>query len=325
MNPYSRRLRASVALVSAAVALIAGCSSSGSGGPSSGTPAASSPSTAAAAFPVTVQAGNGSVTLTKQPSAIISLSPTATEDLFAIGAGGQVKAVDKNSDYPAEAPHSDIDAYQLNTEAVAAKQPDLIVASGLTDAQLGQFKKLQIPVIVESAATDLQQAYDQLTALGQATGHAAKAAEVVAGMKQQVSAIVDDTPKPPSDAASYYYELDQTFYSVTSDTFIGKVLGLLGLKSIADAAKGAAASGGYPQLSAEFVLRADPTIVFLADTLCCKQSVTTLARRPGWSALAALQQGQVVALNDDIASRWGPRIVDLLRTAAAAVKTAEGP
>lgn len=323
MNPFSHRMRASIALVSVAVALTAGCSSSGSGGPSS-SGAATSPSTAAA-FPVTVQAGNGSVTITKPPSAIISLSPTATEDLFAIGAGAQVKAVDKNSDYPAEAPHSDIDAYQLNTEAVAAKQPDLIVASGLTDAQIAQFKRLQIPVLLEPAATDLQQAYDQLTALGKVTGHTDAAATVVAKMKRQVTSIVDGTPKPASDASAYYYELDQTFYSVTSDTFIGKVLGLLGLKSIADAAKGAAASGGYPQLSAEFVLRADPTIVFLADTLCCKQSVTTLAKRPGWSSMSALRLGHVVALNDDIASRWGPRVVDLLRTASEAVKTAEGP
>jgi iron complex transport system substrate-binding protein len=326
MNPCSSSRRASLALLAALaaiVAVLAACSSSGSkGAAQSGSGATSS----AAAFPVTLQAGDGShVTISKRPTAIISLSPTATEDLFAIGAGTQVKAVDKNSDYPAEAPHSDLDAYQLNTEAVAAKQPDLVVASGLTKAQAAQFANLQIPVLDEPAATDLQQAYDQITLLGRATGHTAGAAALVGRMQQQIAAIVSDTPKPAGDAAMYYYELDQTYYSVTSDTFIGKLLGLLGLKSIADAAKGAAASGGYPQLSAEYVLHAQPELVFLADTLCCKQSVSTLAQRPGWAAMPALQLGHVVELNDDVASRWGPRIVDLLRTAADAVKTDAGP
>src|SRR5262249_14377104 len=138
-----------------------------------------------------------------------------------------------------------------------------------------------------------------------------------ATMKQQIDAISKSTRK---QNATYYYELDQTYYSVTSTTFIGRVLGLLGLKSIADSAKGAAASGGYPQLSAEYILKADPDYVFLADTKCCKQSRATVAKRPGWSTLNAVRDGRVVPLDDDIASRWGPRVVDLLRTVSAAIK-----
>ena len=106
---------------------------------------------------------------------------------------------------------------------------------------------------------------------------------------------------------TYYYELDQTYYSATSSTFIGQVLGLLGLRNVADAAKGAAASGGYPQLSGEFILRSNPNYILLADTICCGQSATTVAQRPGWSGLAAVKSGRVLGLNDDIASRWGPR------------------
>ena len=123
----------------------------------------------------------------------------------------------------------------------------------------------------------------------------------------------------PLQPLTYYYELDQTYYSVTSDTFIGRLLGLLGMKSIADSAKGAAASGGYPQLSAEYILDANPDFILLADTLCCHQSAASVARRPGWSGLTAVKAGHVIALNDDIASRWGPRIVDLLRTVATAL------
>jgi iron complex transport system substrate-binding protein len=130
---------------------------------------------------------------------------------------------------------------------------------------------------------------------------------------------VKSTPKP-SKPLTYYWELDdQGYYSVTSSTFIGQVLGLLGLHSIADAATGAAASGGYPELSAEFIIKSNPDYIFLADTLCCAQTPKKVAARPGWSDLTAVKQGHVVGLNDDIASRWGPRIVDLLRVVADAL------
>jgi iron complex transport system substrate-binding protein len=268
---------------------------------------------------VTVHAAAGDVTVAQKPTAIVSLSPTATEMLFAIGAGAQVKAVDKNSDYPANAPHTGLDAYQLNAESVAAYHPDLVVAAGLTTAQAKQLKTLGMTTLQEPAATTLDDSYREITELGRVTGHADKAAEVVASMKQRVAQIVKSTPKP-SKPETYYYELDQTLYSVTTSTFMGQVLHLLGLTSIADAAKGAAASGGYPQLNAEFVLKANPDYVFLADGKCCKQSAATLARRPGWNGLAAVTKGRVVQLDDDIASRWGPRIVDLLQEVAVALK-----
>jgi iron complex transport system substrate-binding protein len=236
--------------------------------------------------------------------------------LFAIGAGPQVTAVDKNSDYPANAPHTKLDALQLNPEAIATYQPDLVVASGLSKSQSQQLAKLHIQVLDEPAATDIDQTYDQLTQLGQATGHPDGASAEVASMKQQIGTITKTAPKQP---ATYYYELDQTYYSVTSTTFIGRALKLLGLTSIADSAKGAAASGGYPQLSAEFVLKANPGYVFLADARCCKQSQATVAKRPGWSSLAAVHESRVVSIDDDIASRWGPRIVDLLKAVADAI------
>jgi iron complex transport system substrate-binding protein len=299
----------------AVAALAAACSSSTShGSPSTGS--ASRSTQAGASFPVTIHAANGAITLSRKPVAIVSLSPTATEMLFAMGAGGQVKAVDKNSDYPASAPRTKLDAYQLNVEAVANYQPDLVVASNLTSAQSKQLATLHIPTLLEPAAANLSQAYAEITALGRATGHQSGAAAEVSGMQHQIAAIVAGTHKP----ATYYYELDQTYYSETSSTFIGQVLHLLGLTSIADAAKGAAASGGYPQLSAEFILKANPDYVFLADTKCCNQSSATVAKRPGWSTLSAVRDGRVVPLDDDIASRWGPRIVQLLRTVADALQ-----
>ncbi len=123
------------------------------------------------------------------------------------------------------------------------------------------------------------------------------------------------------DAPTFYHELDPTFYSVTSSTFIGEIYGLLGLVDIADAAD--PDGYGYPQLSAEYIIEQDPDFIFLADTKCCGQNAETVAARPGWDRLTAVEEGRIVELDDDVASRWGPRIVDLLATVAEAVKQLE--
>jgi iron complex transport system substrate-binding protein len=270
-------------------------------------------------YPVQIAAANGTITVPSRPTAILSLSPTATEMLYAIGAGSQVKAVDSYSDYPKNAPHTKLNAEDPNVEAIVAYKPDLVVVAGDTTGLTAQLAKFNIPVLSDPAATDLSQEYQQFEELGQATGHVAQAKTEVSKIKGQIKQIVANAPKH-SKPITYYFELDQTYYSETSSTFIGQVLGLLGMKSIADAAKGAAASGGYPQLSAEFIIKANPDYVFLADTVCCGQNSKKVAKRPGWSVMSAVKGDRVVGLNDDIASRWGPRIVDLLRTVADAVK-----
>ncbi len=123
-----------------------------------------------------------------------------------------------------------------------------------------------------------------------------------------------------SKPLTYYYELDQTYLLGDLDDVHRRLLGLLGMKSIADSAKGAAAAGGYPQLSAEYVVKANPDFIILADTLCCHQSAATVRARPGWAGMTAVRSEHVIMLNDDIASRWGPRVVDLLRTVLAGVR-----
>ncbi len=274
---------------------------------------------AASSFPVTVHAANGAVTIESRPTAIVSLSPTATEMLYAIGAGSQVKAVDEYSDYPPNAPRTDIGETDPNVESIASYKPDLVVLSDEPTSLDTQLHALGIAVVSDPPAANLSQEYAQFMELGKVTGREAQAAAEVAHIRSRIAHIVASVHKP-AHTQTYYYELDQTYYSATSSTFIGQVLGLLGLRSIADAAKGAAASGGYPQLSGEFVLKSNPDYILLADTLCCAQSAATVAQRPGWSNLAAVKDGRVLALNDDIASRWGPRIVILLADVAAELK-----
>ena len=266
---------------------------------------------------MTVEAANGSVTLDAAPTKIVSMSPTATEMLFAVGAGEQVVAADSYSDYPAEAPTTELSAYEPNVEAIAAYEPDLVVyADDLGDLQKS-LDKLHIPAIQQPAAATIDDVYAQLQQLGQITGHDAEATAEVQDLQAEVAAVAASVGDAGS-GMTYYYELDDTYYSVTSDTFIGNLLGQLGLKNIADEAKGA--SSGYPQLSAEYVVAADPDLILLADTKCCGQDAASVAKRPGWSNLTAVQDGGVVELDDDIASRWGPRIVQLLQQVGDAVQ-----
>jgi iron complex transport system substrate-binding protein len=269
-----------------------------------------------------VTAANGTVHVARRPTAIVSLSPSATEMLYAIGAGAQVKAVDSNSNYPAQAPRTKLSYFSPNVEAIAAERPDLVVVSNDSSNGATLTKRLAtfgIPVLELPAPANLAGVYAEFSQLGRATGHQHQASTEVSTLRGQIRKIIAAVPHR-SKPLTYYYELDQTYYSVTSDTFIGRLLGMLGMKSIADSAKGASAAGGYPQLSAEFIVKANPSYIILADTICCHQSRSTVAGRPGWSRMAAVKSKHIIMLNDDIASRWGPRVVDLLRAVLAAIR-----
>ncbi|WP_250029239.1 ABC transporter substrate-binding protein [Paractinoplanes maris] len=274
--------------------------------------AASSAGTAS--YPVTV----GDLTLDQRPEKIVSLNATATEMLFAIGAGPQVTAVDDQSSFPADAPRTDLSGFKPNAEAIAAKDPDLVILSNDIDKIVAQLDRLKIPVLLVEAATDLDRTYEEIGELGTLTGHRAEADAVTTRMKADIDKIVKDVPAR-STPLSYYYELDPTLYTVTSKTFVGSIFSLFGMTNVADAADPDGAKGGYPQLSPEALVKADPDTVFLADTKCCKQSPQTVAARKGWSTVTAVKSNQIYALDDDIASRWGPRTVDLVRAVADAV------
>ena len=282
-------------------------------------PTSSTPSTSGTAhFPVTITGTDGtSVTITKQPHRIVSLSPTATEMLYAINAGTQVVAVDDQSNYPASAPMTKLSGFQPNIEAIASYTPDLVVASDDTAGLVHGLGALSIPVLIETAAKNLDESYKQVQQLGAATGRVAEATSLEKKMRTDLAAIVASIPKGTRQL-KVYHELDDTYYSATSATFIGQVYALLGLKNIADGAK--ASAGDYPQLSAEYIVSSSPDVIVLADTKCCHQNLSTVSARPGWSSIAAVKSGQVIGVDDDIASRWGPRVVDFLRALAPHVK-----
>jgi len=271
-----------------------------------------------AAFPVTLQTPTGDLVLVDQPTRILSLSPTATEMLFAIGAGDQVIAVDDQSNYPPEAPTSDISGFSPNLEAILALEPDLVVHSYLPEDIEQGLSNVGIPSLTQYAATSLDDTYLQITQLGTATGASAGAESTVQEMQQKIDELMDSVDVPDGSSLTFYHELDPTYFSVTSSTFIGQVYALFGLTNIADEAEGA--GSGYPQLSEEYILSQNPDLIFLADTKCCAQNIETVTERNGWNVLSAVIEGKVIELDDDIASRWGPRVVDFLEAIASAVE-----
>ena len=271
----------------------------------------------AASFPVTIHAANGDVVIKSRPTRIVSLSPTGTEDLFAVGAGSQVIAVDNDSDYPKNVPHTTLSGYTPNIEAIAGYNPDLVVVSNDIDNVVASLQKIGITVLLEPAADNLAQAYDEIRQLGSATGHAPQATKVVSGMERTLTKLLRSVPKAQRHQ-TVYHELDPTYYSATSSTFIGRIYKLFGFKNIADAAD--TTHSGYPQLSAEYIVASSPDIIVLADSVCCSQNAASVAARPGWSGIAAVVHHRVIAVNDSVASRWGPRIVDFARAIAAVAR-----
>ncbi|GAA2694966.1 ABC transporter substrate-binding protein [Actinoplanes palleronii] len=299
--------RALLAAATAAALLLTGCGGDKDSGTPSTRPSAGESFTA------------GALTLEQRPEKIVSLSPVATEMLFAIGAGPQVTAVDDQSNYPADAPRTDLSGFKPNAEAIAAKDPDLVVLSDDADQIVAQLGKLKIPVFRTPAATSLTDTYLEIKDLGSLTGHSGEAVQVTSAMQTGIEQIVASVPAR-AKPVSYFYELGPELYSATSKTFIGSVFQLFGMTNVADAADADGSKGGYPQLSAESLVASNPDTVFLADTKCCQQSAATVTARKGWASITAVRTGQIYPLDDDIASRWGPRTVDLVQAVADAVR-----
>ncbi len=268
------------------------------------------------AFPVTVSGDAGEITLDERPEAIVSLSATATEMLFAMGAGEQVVAVDSTSDFPAEAPTTDLAAYTPNAEAIVGYAPDLVVLSDDINGIADALEALEVPVLLLPAVDDLEGSFDQLRTLGEATGNPDGAADVVADVQDRIDAAVASVDGA-AEGQRVYHELDPSYYSADSSTLIGSVYAEFGLENVADGAAGA--NDGYPQLSAEYVVGQAPDLIVLADTICCGESAETVAQRPAFDTIPAVQQGRIVEASDDVASRWGPRVAEFAESVAAAL------
>ena len=269
-----------------------------------------------AQFPVTITTPTGKVTVSKRPTRIVSLSPTATESLFALGAGPQVVAVDDQSDYPKSAPKTTLAGFTPNVEAIASYRPDLVVTAYNPRGFAESLNRLGIPVIFHDPPKRFAGAYQQIRQLGLVSGRQAGAARVIRSMKNRIGRIVE-AARGKTERLSVYHELTPDYYSASSKSFIGQVYTALGLTNIADEAD--STGTGFPQLSAEYIVASSPDLIVLADSICCGQKPSTVAERPGWERISAVRTGSIVRVHDSVASRWGPRLVSFFRAMSAAL------
>ncbi|MFB9733144.1 ABC transporter substrate-binding protein [Ornithinimicrobium kibberense] len=328
--PRTPRARTLLAASAALGLLLAGCGSSGDDDPaavpSAGTDEAGTTTDASTAtdggsaadggFPVTVDTDGGELTLEERPERIVSLSPAATEILFAIGAGDQVVAADEFSTYPEQAPTTDLSGFEPNVEAVAAYEPDLVVVAYDPGDLVASLDALDIPVLVDAPPVDVESGYDDIAAYGLLTGHVDETADVVAQMRSEME---EAYAAAPQDAdVRVYHEVDDTFFAASSNSFIGSVYAELGAENVADEADTDAS--GYPQLTEEAVVAADPELIVITDEI--GYGPEDVAARPGWSEVTAVRNDAIVVVDADIASRWGPRLPQLVQTLADAVAEA---
>ena len=269
-------------------------------------------------YPVTIDAANGEVTLDQQPERIVSLSPSATEILFAIGAGDQVVAADEYSTYPPQAPATKLSAYDPNIEAIAGYAPDLVVIANDTNGIVGALAKLNIPTIVNPAPVTIDAGYDGVAALGLATGHVDETAKVVAQMRAAIDKALEAAPQ---EGLRVYHELDEKLYAASSNSFIGSVYDSLGATNIADRAD--KQKSGYPQLTEEAIIAADPELIVITDQV--SYTADDVASRPGWENVSAVKNGNIVTVDADISSRWGPRLAQLVESIADAMASVSTP
>ena len=299
-------LALSLALV---LALTAACSDDGDNGTSTPTVTA----TTAVQYPLTLTDGQSrSVTLEDAPQRIASLSPAATEVLFAIGTGDQVAAIDKFSNYPPEAAtREQLDAFQPSVEAIAGAQPDLVflvydpgnLVDGLENAGLTVFF-LETPT--------LEGVLEQIQLLGRATGHPEEADELVATMQQGI----DDIQERLADVEQgprLFHEVDNQLYTVAPASFVGSLYTILKAQNIA-----AGTAQAFPQLSQEAIIEADPEVIILGDA-AGGETAETVKARPGWGSISAVKDNRIYVIDPDIVSRPGPRLVDALEALAQAL------
>ncbi|MGI6473547.1 MAG: ABC transporter substrate-binding protein [Thermoactinomyces vulgaris] len=253
-------------------------------------------------YPLTVKDQTGNlVQIEKEPQRIVSLMPSNTELLFALGAGKQVVGVTDQDDYPEEVKNlPKVSAFQINAEQVVALKPDLVVASSGNEKEvLDQLKKMGIPVLVADPQST-KEIYEAIVILSQATNHLKEADQLVAKMEKQLRTVYAKVAQVPEEKrVKVWIELDDNLYTVGGDTFMHELLQLAGGKNVAQGLK------GWPKVSPEQVVKWNPDVI-----VSLHGNTEEIKKRAGWQSIRAIQEGRVYALEPDLLSRPGPRVYE---------------
>ena len=295
-----------------AAAILVGCQDRPQPATTSTPSAVATPTVVPPVYPRTLtDASKQQLTLAAQPQRIVSMSPGATETLFAIGAGSRVIAVDQFSDFPLDSTRSltRVDYSRPSPEQVIALRPDLVLMSGRQRDQVQRFRDLGVPVLYIGEPPTLDGVFEHMLLVANATGDGERAAAVVGALRARVEAVrsrIADVATGPV----VFYELSPSLHTAGPNSFIGSLLTTLKGRNVATTRT------PFPQLSNEALLAADPEVILLADADSAKLDAAIVGARPGWAGISAVVNGRVHVLDGDIASRPGPRIVDALEVIA---------
>ena len=242
-----------------------------------------------------------------KPERILSLSPSLTEILFAVGAGPQVIAVDNYSTYPPEAPITQLSSFEPNMEAIASFNPDLVLLSYDIGNIIKGLNIIGIETMLLPAPMNFEEILDQIRNVGERTGNSKQSDKLANEMNSQMKNLA--TLMKNERQTKLYHEIDENYYSASSHSFIGNVYELLNFINIADQAD--TEGVGYPKLSPEYILLSDPNIIILPGKDF--NYINKLRKRPGWSAIDAVKKDQLLIIDADVGSRWGPRIIEFAK------------
>jgi iron complex transport system substrate-binding protein len=252
------------------------------------------------------------VTIRARPQRIASIAASNTEILYALGLGDRIVGVDEFSDYPEAAKSKPKIGgfFQLNVEPVVALAPDLVLAAGIHSKDYIAAVEGKGLTVVVLAAKDLPGVLDDISLVGQLADVNAEAARVRDGLQGRMDA-VGDRLKGAGASPRVYFEVDPTFYTAGPNSFIDDLIKRAGGANIA-----ADAPSPFPQLSAEAIVAKDPEVIVLSDSGAGGVTVDAVKARPGWAGISAVKSNRVVAIDGNLASRPGPRVVDALEQLA---------
>ncbi|MBZ4666296.1 MAG: periplasmic binding protein [Mahella sp.] len=265
-----------------------------------------------AAYPVTVTDVKGrSVTIEKEPASIVSLTPSNTEILFALGLGDKVVGVDEYSNYPeqANAIKKVGDFNGPNIELVTQLKPDLVVAGGyIQDDAVKKLEDLKIPVI-SSEAAGLEELYETIDVLGKVTGTQQQAEQLVEKLKSNMKAIADKTAS--LDKPKVYFNVDiNGFFTAGKGTFISELIAMAGGTNVADD------SEGYAQYSVEKIVEKNPDIIITTEHAGSPEDIKNIEALKN---INAVKNDKIYSLDADIVNRLGPRVDQALEQLAKAI------
>jgi iron complex transport system substrate-binding protein len=287
--------------------------------------AATQPTTAAApaaGYPLALKDDLGrEVKIAAKPVRIVSLAPSITEVLFAVGAGPQVVGLTKYCNYPPDAAQGreivgGFSAKSLSVEKIISLKPDLVVAGGATHKPISEALEAAGVAVFNLEPKDFAGVYADILTAGALTDNRAQAEKVVAGMKARIEKVAAAAAGIPQDQrAKVFYEVwDEPLMTAGPGTFIGQVIQIAGGVNIyADVKE------QYPVVSTETVVERNPDVILGPSSHGEGMTGEKIGARAGWKGIKAVQNGRVVIIDGDIISRASPRLADALEAVARGI------